>query len=81
MSSSAEEEHSGSPRQPDEIFIHDNGSPIAFWVQMETKQRGDLVQMIKASSVANVSRATLMYPLRKIRVASFRTSLRLISPF
>ncbi|EPT03860.1 hypothetical protein FOMPIDRAFT_1058236 [Fomitopsis schrenkii] len=56
QSESAEEEHAGSPRQPDEIFIHDDGLPIAFWVQMETKQRGDLVQMIKASSVRNKGR-------------------------
>lgn len=59
-SSSADEEHPGSPRETDEVFTQDDGVPIAFWVQMETKQRGDLVQMIKASPVLIESRANLM---------------------
>ncbi|KAH9937016.1 uncharacterized protein B0H18DRAFT_968781 [Fomitopsis serialis] len=36
-----------SLRNADEVFVHDNGEPVVFWVQMETKQRGDLLQLIK----------------------------------
>ncbi|TFY58263.1 hypothetical protein EVJ58_g6529 [Rhodofomes roseus] len=37
---------SGPLPNSDEVFV-DGGEQLVFWVQMETKQRGDLLQMIK----------------------------------
>ncbi|KZT72822.1 hypothetical protein DAEQUDRAFT_722438 [Daedalea quercina L-15889] len=54
---------SGPPRYADEVFTQENGESVIFWVQLETKRRGDLLQMIKKNKgkiVANIVDADLV---------------------
>ncbi|KZT02632.1 uncharacterized protein LAESUDRAFT_762531 [Laetiporus sulphureus 93-53] len=44
---SSQKSFSGSPRDPGNALVTDEGESTAIWVQMETRKRSDLLQVIK----------------------------------